>query len=550
MRIILLALVVLLTGFMNGQKISDKMDFKKGLPLEAKGTDIRSVIGKMGNGYVVVREDKDGIFLERLSATMRVVKSADLSDKMVGEIKKTNFHRGFQMGGRLFLIFSANDKKAGLLRYAIDEYDPTTLAVKKRIHNGSTSLTGLNSVYWYGIGAGNAISESSELLGTDISLDSSMFVLYTSKFDKDKSSNEEVGVEVFDATMKLVWKKEFELPFQQKDFSIRDMVVDNNGNVHLLGRESLSRAESKEQDTKDTWHKYHVITYNQDGTSKQYMLSVKDYNIRDAAIEINTEGHLIACGYFAFPQTSQIVGAFYTKVDLEKQTVLVSNDQKFNFDIGESVDEEEGEEDDEAKAEPVDDKKAKKDEKKEAKKTGVYSLYLDGLVLTEDGGALLVGEQFYWYTVQYATTANGVTTWYTKVVYVYGSMVVNRVNSSGQIQWSTKIPKRQSSSAFLDYLSYSYSVCNDKLYLIYNDHIKSHTTEKIYRYGGPFGKYGIVSLAVVNADGTFTRELLVPHSEDNVALAPGSSMFTGNCEMLCFFKTRKEYQFFLGTMTP
>jgi hypothetical protein len=102
-------------------------------------------------------------------------------------------------------------------------------------------------------------------------------------------------------------------------------------------------------------------------------------------------------------------------------------------------------------------------ERQIARGRGIPDLYLDYLIPQREGGAILIGEQFYITTM---TFRDFYGFWQTQDVYHYDDVLIFSVDSIGESQWVRILPKAQSSANSTE-LSYGLLVGPEAVYLIY-----------------------------------------------------------------------------------
>jgi hypothetical protein len=328
------------------------------------------------------------MFLEILSSKATVVKSVSLSGLTYKKLEK-DFVGGFIIGENLYLRFSARDKKAKMLYTFIDKYNIQTLAFEENVRQEEIDLEASKSVYWYGIGLGRALSEYGEN-GFHKSNDSKYIVEYSSDFEKDKDTPENLTVSVFDSNMKEMWKKEYKMPYSNDNFQIVKVIADDFGNTHLLGKEyPEGRKKSKRGEQN---YKYHVISFLDKGaTMKDNVLDLNTKFITDCTIGITNDQHLLTTGFYSNKGMFSIDGAFSMTVDLRTQKVLGSNVKEFEKEFIQMG---------------MTDREKKKSDRKEEKGKDLEmpEFDLDHLVLLPDGGWVLLAEQFYITEKTFTTT--------------------------------------------------------------------------------------------------------------------------------------------------
>jgi hypothetical protein len=184
-------------------------------------------------------------------------------------------------------------------------------------------------------------------------------------------------------------------------------------------------------------------------------------------------------------------------------------------------------------------------EKKAEKGTELYEYDLDRLILREDGGAILVAEQYFVNVVTtYMGGANGMRTPNTTYYYNYNHLVVININPDGSIQWANKIPKRQITSndgGF--YSSYTFSNVRDKMYFIFNDHPKNldnTASDKLYNFSL---KGGVVVLVEMDSKGNMKKQALFNAREAEVITRPKVCEQVSQNEVVIFGQKKKTHKF-------
>ncbi len=114
-------------------------------------------------------------------------------------------------------------------------------------------------------------------------------------------------------------------------------------------------------------------------------------------------------------------------------------------------------------------------ERQIARGRGIPDLYLDHLIPRYDGGAILIGEQFYITTVSFR---NFYGFWYTQDVYHYDDVLLFSVDSTGNLEWVRVLPKSQSGASEQE-LSYGLLVGEERLYILYRSHMRG-TGSQVY----------------------------------------------------------------------
>jgi hypothetical protein len=188
---------------------------------------------------------------------------------------------------------------------------------------------------------------------------------------------------------------------------------------------------------------------------------------------------------------------------------------------------------------------AKKADK--GKDVGIPNLVLDEIIQKENGGVVVVGEQF-WVSTETVQSANGTRT---TTRYNYHDIVLVSVNAEGNIEWNVKVPKRQLAAApgrsrpyTANFKSYTSVIVGASIYLIFNDNPKNMA------YAGdgkivPLNlKEPLVVITEIYSDGrVFKNPLLSKCRGKNVIAQPmNSEQISGN-EMMMYMERKKAKSF-------
>jgi hypothetical protein len=193
----------------------------------------------------------------------------------------------------------------------------------------------------------------------------------------------------------------------------------------------------------------------------------------------------------------------------------------------------------------------KKAERKAARKDeelGIeWDYNLHEIIRRDDGGAVLIAEQYYMYAVTTCTTnPNGGQTCRTTYHYIYNDIIAVNIDPQGNIEWSAKVPKRQHTTNDDGYYSsYALEVKGDKIYLIFND-----TGENLYLKPGDKikqfefkGKDALVTIATIDGDGNTKREALFSPERRETILRPKDCEQMEDDRMFIYSTRKKEYRF-------
>lgn len=405
------------------------------------------------------------------------------------------FEDVLQVGESLYLFTSMEDKKSRMNRLYIQEIDKKTL-----LPDDAREITSID----YSEFNRNRIG------GFDFaySPDSTKMLIY-SNFPFKNRANESYGFTVCDAAFNVLWSKEVEIPYEDGLFEVEDYVIDNTGNVYLTGAEYNEKRKSKRKGLPN--YRYRVLSYREEG--EQFQNQVVDLPgkfITDLQITPEDDGNLLCGGFYSSAGTLSIDGTFFLRLDGESLMVLNESNSEFGIDfITQNMSEREEE-------------KARR--KADGKDAELYEYDLRQFVLRSDGGAVLIGEQYYTRTVTRTyTSGNGSSRTTTTTYYKYGDIIVISIDPDGEIAWSQKIAKRQSTSndgGF--YSSYALMIDGDEMHFLFNDNPKNlflEPGEKVLS-SSPYLKESLVVLYTLSWNGEGSKEALFSAKEAEVIVRP------------------------------
>lgn len=465
--------------------------------LVSNGTD--GFIGvrlKMANFF----SDGTGhIYLESYNSQNNLLKSNKIDMDYSG--KTRTFQNIFRWKNELYFLTSYRNKKTEINYLFTQTIDDKLMPTKK--------LTKIAD-----------IEEAGELDDGEFdfrfSKDSSKLLVF-SRQPQSRKEPEEFHLQVYSPGFQEVVSHDISLGYASENFSMEDCQVDKMGNVYILGvvYNDASRLKNREKVN----YQYVVQFYPVDTTilPTELKLINKENFTSDLTIRLADDGNLIGAGYFSKKGVDGIQGITYLKVNT--QTKTIENQTFTPFDI-------------EFLTELMTPKQKKKALNNVSKNDlpELYNYNLDHLVLRSDGGALLIGEQYsvekvyrnnsYGYGLNYGFSR------YNQMdridyYYHYDDIIVVNVSPNGAIQWSTHIPKLQTTMNDNGiYSSYSMMVNKDKIYLLFNDNIKNFSNEKSTLYEFNAGKYSVGALAEISKDGESKIYLLKSNDQNNLLIQP------------------------------
>ena len=350
----------------------------------------------------------------------------------------------------------------------------------------------------------------------------------------NKGGKQKLSFSVLDSHLKKIWKKDVTLPYADKLFDLKDIAIDNYGNVYVIGK--YYKGKRKDVINNRINFDYMIFAYLDKGNEeREYKLKEKERLIINLEVSIDAKQNLIVTGFYSHNlKDISAGGAFYMNVDRETGNVLNSEFHKFSIDFLTSY------MTGKSKKKAV--QKAEK-KKKKGKEEGMYALKLRPIVKRDDGGFLLLGEQHY---VTSVTTYSN-NTWHTTYYYHYDHIIVVNFNPDGTVKWERIVPKNQVEVNASYYSSYVLSVFKDNVFLIFNDHIlnteQNIKAGKLYAFNRALKKSKLVA-CMIDKDGNMDRiDLMNATKTGTLPVIPKSEQLD-NGDVVIFSNYKKKQRLF------
>lgn len=377
------------------------------------------------------------------------------------------------------------------------------------------------------------IANSSKVLDSRVdfafSKDSSFILVYTNTQSRKKDPDK-FGIHIFDRDMEPKWSKEVVLPIRESQFIVEDFIVDDLGNVYLIAKHYLVRG--RETVKGRPAFEYVVYGYRNEGKEQvDYILNLRSHFLSDLHLEVAPTGDLICAGFYSDESNEVVTGTFFFTVDAKTKEIKQKSLYEFDMDF---------------LAMNLNDRKRERLKRRIAngKGAGLNKFDIRDLVTREDGGMMLVAEQYFVRELSdYDPNASIPSLRYK---YYYNDIIVISVSPQGNIEWATKIPKRQVSENDNGYYSsFALMIKGRNLHFLYNDHkvnIEEQRTEKLKNFQLDDDN-GIVAMATVDSQGNVLRKPLFPNSDLNTIFRPKMCSQINANEMLIYGRNGKKTQF-------
>ena len=472
------------------------------------------IIGSDESGIYVIKKLFKGnspVLIERYNHEMVLEKSLPIK---IGENKnERSYEFGTQIDGNLLLFTTFLDRKSKTKLLFMQHLDATTLKPTGKLTQVGTIDYSIGSK----IKSGSFTCQTSD--------DEKRILIYYSLPTK-KGENKKFFYHMYDSSLNLIWEKKIALTYQEELIDIIDLEITKDGDLLLLSRVFQNEATHITRG-KPNYH-YQISTYSNNGNSvKQFPLILGDLFITDMKIVLNDLGELICGGFYSESGTLNIDGSYFLKINLESNEIIFENVKEFGLDVI---------------TQNMTDKQKEKVKRREARgKDEEYFQYdLKDIILLENGGAILIGEQYFFRIAKYKDSQGNLRTTYH---YFYNDIIVISINAQGQIAWTERIAKRQhtiNDGGF--YSSFSLAIVNDQLNFVFNDNIKNLIPRKamigkakgaVYVFSRN-SKTSTAALVQIDSDGRQVREALFNAKETEVLIRPEVSEQVSNREIVVY----------------
>ncbi len=486
-----------------------------------------SATDSMG-GFFAVRTQTESLlnsgstfYLEYYDEKMQLLREKELDMKVEG--KKRNFRDVVQMaGGQVFLLSSFLNKKNEIAYLFAQKIDTKKLILEKNIQKVAQIIA--------------AESADEFKFAYNTSKDSSKIVFFTPLKIEKSTEPSRCQIEVFDNQMKELWSKDFKLPYAADKLNIEEYQVDNQGNVYLLGVvNDVGRAAKKAG--KPSYH-YVVFSYSDSGELlHEYKIEAENKFISDLTFRLSDNGQITVTGFYSEKGDGGVHGVCFQRINPVTHELIVQKNSPFDFQF---------------RADYLTARQKEKAQKAEQSgdvqaQPELYRFLLQNLVLRNDGGALLVGEQYFMQERTYRRY-NGIgfsnSTYQTDYYYNYNDILVANIRPTGELEWATRIPKYQVTvNDKGEFSSYAMAILRDKICFLFNDNAKNFVPkqQKLFPFSGDGDS--VVTLAELKKDGSLQMFPLFNNADNNVLTRPRLCRQNGRKNMLIFGEHGRKYKF-------
>ncbi len=496
---------------------------------EPRGSFLEKIITQNEEGFYALRRQlpnsftrSEKVYIEKYDRNQKLKKSEKIDLKYKKKVRQ--FEDVIELGGELYMLSSFLNK-GKKLNYLFAERITRSLRATEK-------LTKIGEIPVRNISRGGSFDYH-------ISRDSSKILVYN-ELPYDRGNPEQFTFQVYDNRFNEIWKKDIVLPYNDEMFEVEEYQIDKEGNVYLLG--VLYGEKNRLRRRGKPTYQYSILAYTNNGEDfQEYPIRLDDTFITDLTFRIANDGSLVCAGFFSERGTTSIKGTTFFRLDAKTKEIYNQNVKEFDFDFVS------GDLSDRGKARAL---KAER-EGKERKEAELFRYDLDKLIIRSDGGALLIAEQFYVEERNnfdpYYGGFNGVGVNRARqfdYLYNYHDIIVVNINPKGEIDWATRVPKRQVTQNDGGYFSsYSHCIVRDKIYLVYNDNRRNFDNDNERRRYNFSGRNSIITLSEISQDGSLKTYPLYENKDVNTITRPKVCKQTGRKEMTIYGERGRKFRF-------
>lgn len=519
---VIIFLIMFCASNIFAQPTTKKLDVKWSPIVKAKKADLDDVIGVDDKAIYTILSQRKGMmglkydyYIEKYDHQMKPIKSEKVDLNHKGE--DLNFAFSTMATNDDIYLFSTYLNTKTKVKYLFSQ------TLNKQTLKGNNNIKKVAEIDFSDFSKYNPGNFS-----VTYSPDSSKIMIYYNT-PYDKKANEKFGFVIYDAEMNELWASLKTLPIPDNLFIVEEYRVDNNGDVYVLGLVFNEQPKAKVKGEPN--YNYRLIKYEfNTENEEEYPILVEGKFLTDLQFTINKEGDIICAGFYSNEKVYNISGAFYMKIDEETKNVLVSD----FIDIDASL-----------LTQNLNEKQSNKVEKREdkGKKVNLLQYNLDNLVVKDDGGITLVGENYYVIVRQVYNAQS--KSWRNVYHYYYNQILVVDISDDGKIQWVKQVPKNQHTiDDYGYYSSYGMVERDGSIYFLYNDNPKNlyfKPGDKLFSFKRKSGET-LTMFVEVDKEGAIKREVAFNQKTAEVIMRPKSYFQINDNEFILFGKERKVYR--------
>jgi hypothetical protein len=323
-----------------------------------------------------------------------------------------------------------------------------------------------------------------------------------------KYAGEKFEFKIFDEELAEKSSLGVSLPYKNKDFTAEDYTLGKDGNIYLMAQIFSENRDKKNKEEAKYYYEILAINPSGKGQVTEYEVKLKGKYITDISYSLQ-DSNLICAGFYGDLQSKGgIKGILYMRINKATKQVEATGTKDLDKDF-------------------IADLTARR---QADKGRGISSSFkIKNFIRRTDGGAILISEYSYDYSVMVCTTNKGATTCHTEYHFVRNNIIAININPDASIKWYTNIPKYQHTvndgGAFNSYMM---TTKGSKMYFVYNDNPKNQDATKVKTPKDMFTmrnpRKSSAVMVELSENGTFNKKVLFSNKENKMIIKPKSAV--------------------------
>ncbi|MFN3917485.1 MAG: hypothetical protein ACK4K0_07060 [Flavobacteriales bacterium] len=327
----------------------------------------------------------------------------------------------------------------------------------------------------------------------------------------------------FNIDLSPVWKKTLEIGLRDFKRKYIELAVDGKTNVFLLSAIEINDKKARKLAGKNL----EILSYYpEENIVKEFEIDLGNKWLSSASLRYSPTGMLYVGGFYSNqPDERGIAGTFFLSINPETRQTDASTLKPFDRQLLSEF----------------------YSESKLNKEQQLPSFRFSKFIVKPDGGVYFAAEQYY----ETVTTYMDYYSYYnafptTTVNYYYNDIVVVSVSATGEIEWTKKIAKKQSSTNDKGYyLSFALHYDGNNLYFLYNENPKnlseSAIRENRVKYMSNSAR-AVAAMVIVNPKGETSKKALFSGKDSGTILRPKIYLQHTQQSFLLYGQTGKRYK--------
>jgi len=321
-------------------------------------------------------------------------------------------------------------------------------------------------------------------------------------------TNDKFSVRLFDDELNAIWSNKFKLPYDDGNFEVVNVLLDNNQNVYMVcaqyGNELLQSDQTLNKG-------YSLLHYNhQEKKLTEFEIKVENKWFHSAHFKIVADTSLVVAGFYSNSGQGNMAGIFYLRFNTTNDELESSGFEPLPREvitaIGASGD--------------------------FSFNSGTDLFTLRNLLVQPDTRVVLVAEKEY---VDVSTYIDPYTGQHIRNNhYHFDEVLVVGISNQAKIDFATVIQKYQNSTNDGGpYSSIAVNLHKGMVYVLYNDNPSNLTLKNDFRALTSFGK-SIAMVARINEKGEISKEPLFSTKDFGGILKPKFSRESNSAQQVIY----------------